>query len=231
MSLHIDTKKSNIAKTVLICGDPLRTKFMAEKYLTNPTLVCKTRLALIYTGLYKEKLVTIATSGMGMPSMGMYAMELYKDFDVEKIIRVGSAGSYYDEIKVRDVILAENAYTASNFAYQLDKGNDCLIEGSRKLNKKIIEQALKDNFNIRIGNIHTSDVYSSEYVDPHVKENFCLAVEMECFALFYLAKKYNRDAACLVTISNNIVSGEELTPIEIEQTFDDAFLLALNSVL
>src|SRR5574344_2672208 len=123
MSVHINTKKDNIAKSVIMPGDPLRTKYIAENYLSNPILVNKTRLCLAYTGYYKEKLVTIMSSGMGMPSMGIYAYELFNDFDVSKIIRVGSCGSYYEEINVRDIILVENAFTLSNFAYQYNKDN------------------------------------------------------------------------------------------------------------
>lgn len=231
MSTHINTKKENIAKTVIMPGDPLRVKYIAEKYLTNPTLVNKTRLSLVYTGLYKDKLVTIATSGMGMPSMAIYAYELFNDFDVSKIIRLGSCGSYYDEIKVRDLILVEKAFTLSNFAYQYDKSDDRLVSSSTSLNKKILETAMEKNMDLRIGNINTSDVFYNEYESPKIKENFCLGVEMETFALLYIAKKLNKEATSILTVSDNLVSKEVLSSEEREKTFDEAITLALDSIL
>ena len=229
MSVHINTNVENIAKTVIMPGDPLRVKYIAEKYLTNPVLVNKTRLSLIYTGLYKDKLVTIATSGMGMPSMGIYAYELFNDFKVEKIIRLGSCGSYYDEIKVRDIILVEKAFTLSNFSYQYDKSNVDLVSSSKNLNKKIIGTAMKKNVELRIGNI--SDLFYNTYENPKIKENFCLGVEMETFALFYIADKLNKEAASILTVSDNLVSKEILSSEEREKTFDEAITLALDSIL
>lgn len=231
MSVHINTNVENIAKTVIMPGDPLRVKYIAEKYLTNPVLVNKTRLSLIYTGLYKDKLVTIAASGMGMPSMGIYAYELFNDFKVEKIIRLGSCGSYYDEIKVRDIILVEKAFTLSNFSYQYDRSNVDLVSSSKNLNRKIIETAMKKNIDLRIGNINTSDLFYNTYENPKIKENFCLGVEMETFALFYMAEKLNKEAASILTVSDNLVSKELLSSEEREKTFDEAITLALDSIL
>lgn len=231
MSVHINTNVENIAKTVIMPGDPLRVKYIAEKYLTNPVLVNKTRLSLIYTGLYKDKLVTIAASGMGMPSMGIYAYELFNDFKVEKIIRLGSCGSYYDEIKVRDIILVEKAFTLSNFSYQYDRSNVDLVSSSKNLNRKIIETAMQKNIDLRIGNINTSDLFYNTYENPKIKENFCLGVEMETFALFYMAEKLNKEAASILTVSDNLVSKELLSSEEREKTFDEAITLALDSIL
>ncbi len=231
MSVHINTNVENIAKTVIMPGDPLRVKYIAEKYLTNPVLVNKTRLSLIYTGLYKDKLVTIATSGMGMPSMGIYSYELFNDFKVEKIIRLGSCGSYYDEIRVRDIILVEKAFTLSNFSYQYDRSNIDLVSSSKTLNKKIIETAMQKNIDLRIGNINTSDLFYNTYENPKIKENFCLGVEMETFALFYMAEKLNKEAASILTVSDNLVSKEVLSSEEREKTFDEAITLALDSIL
>jgi len=231
MSVHINTKKENIAKTVIMPGDPLRVKYIAEKYLTNPVLVNKTRLSLIYTGLYKDKLVTIATSGMGMPSMGIYAYELFNDFDVDRIIRLGSCGSYYDEIKVRDLILVEKAFTLSNFAYQYDKSNTDIVSSSKSLNKKIIAKALDKDIDLRIGNINTSDLFYNKHESPKIKENFCLGVEMETFALFFIADKLNKEAASVLTVSDNLVSKEILSSEDRERTFDEAITLVLDSIL
>lgn len=231
MSVHINTKKENIAKTVIMPGDPLRVKYIAEKYLTNVSLVNKTRLCLAYTGLYKDRLVTVMASGMGMPSMAIYSYELFNEFDVDKIIRVGSCGSYYEEIRPRDIILVEKAFTLSNFAYQYDKENVNIIEGSSNLNKKIIDTAFKKKLDIRIGNINTSDLFYNKYENPKIRENFCLGVEMETFALFYMAKKFSKEASSILTVSDNLVTKEELTSEEREKTFDEAITLALDSIL
>ena len=230
MSVHISTKKENIANIVIMPGDPLRAKYIAEKYLTEPKLVNKTRLALAYTGYYKEKLVTVMASGMGMPSMAIYASELYQEFDVDKIIRLGSCGSYYEEININDVILVEKAYSTSNFAFQLSGYETNLIKGSSFLNQKIIDTAFKQNVDIRIGNVNTTDVFYNEYFDSKIKENFCLAVEMETFALFYVAKKYTKEAASILTVSDNLVTKKELSSEDRENTFNKAILLALESV-
>ncbi len=230
MSVHISAKKEEIAKLVIMPGDPLRAKYIAEKYLVEPKLVSNVRLNLVYTGYYKDKLVTVMSSGMGMPSMGIYATELYNEYDVEKIIRVGSCGSYYEEIKLRDIILVEKAYTTSSFACQLSGIELNLIKGSSFLNQKIIDTAFKKNLEIRIGNINTTDVFYNDFVDSKIKENFCLGVEMETFALFYIAKKYNKEAASILTVSDSLITKEELSSEDRETTFNEAIILALESI-
>lgn len=230
MSTHINTKKENIASRVIMPGDPLRVKYIAEKYLTDAKLVNKVRLNLAYTGYYKDKLVTVMASGMGMPSMGIYASELYSEFDVDKIIRVGSCGSYYEEINLKDVILVEKAYTTSNFAYQLSGASCNLIDSSEKLNQKIIDVASSKSIELKIGNINTTDIFYNDYTDNKIKENYCLAVEMETFALFYLAKKYKKEAASILTVSDNLITKKELSSSERETTFDEAITLALDSI-
>lgn len=230
MSTHINTKKENIASRVIMPGDPLRVKYIAEKYLTDAKLVNEVRLNLAYTGYYKDKLVTVMASGMGMPSMGIYASELYSEFDVDKIIRVGSCGSYYEEINLKDVILVEKAYTTSNFAYQLSGASCNLIDSSEKLNQKIIDVASSKSIELKIGNINTTDIFYNDYTDNKIKENYCLAVEMETFALFYLAKKYKKEAASILTVSDNLITKKELSSSERETTFDEAITLALDSI-
>ncbi len=230
MSIHIGAKSDEVAPLVIMPGDPLRVKYIAEKYLKDAKLINKIRINLGYTGYYNNKQVTILASGMGMPSMGIYANELFREYGVKKIIRVGSCGSYYKEIKIRDIILVEKAYTLSNFAFQ-DRGvNINLISSSTFLNNRVIEEAVRRNINIKIGNINTSDVFYNEIEDDKIKQNYCLGVEMETFALFYIAKKYQKDAASILTVSDNLITKEQMSSDEREQTLDEAIVLALNSI-
>lgn len=231
MSTHISAKKGEIAPLVIMPGDPLRAKYISEKYLTDVTIVNKVRLNLAYTGFYKNTKITVISSGMGMPSMAIYAKELFDLYDVDKIIRVGSCGSYYDEIKVRSLILVEKAFTLSNFAFQYSGLNEEIIKSSSFLNQRIIDNAYKNNQEIRIGNINTSDIFYNNYENPKIKENFCLGVEMETFALLYVASFYKKQATAILTVSDNLVNKEELSSEEREKTFDEAITLALDSII
>lgn len=230
MTPHINAKKEDIASIVIMPGDPLRVKYIAEKYLKDARLVNSVRMNLAYTGYYDDTLITVMSSGMGMGSMGIYAYELFKYYDVRKIIRLGSCGSYFKEINVRDLILAEKAYTNANFAYQDSGSSMQLCKSSPFLNQKIIEYAHNNNIEVKYGNIHTTDVFYNEYDDERIKENYCLAVEMESFALFYIARKLGRDATALLTVSDNLVTKEQLSSKEREQTFDQAIVLVLNTI-
>ena len=233
MSVHINTKKENIAKTVIMPGDPLRVKYIAEKYLTNPVLVNKTRLSLIYTGLYKDKLVTIAASGMGLPSIGIYAYELFNDFDVERIIRLGSCGSYYDEIKLRDLILVENSISESTYALVQSKYKYNKIPSSATLNSIIEKTAEESKLNIIKGDIYCSDVFyeqENDYIDKRNKYNV-LGVEMETFALFNNASVLKKRASCLLTVSDSFCYTEKLTSEQREKSLDKMITLALDSCL
>lgn len=232
MSLHIKTEYDiDIAKLVIMPGDPVRVKFIAENYLTDYKLVNNVRLNLAYTGFYKGVKVTVMASGMGCPSMAIYAKELYDYYKVEKIIRVGSCGSYYDEIDVNSVILVEKSYTLSNFSYQYNGKNVDLINASPFLNQKIIENAYKSNIDLRIGNIETTDVFYKNINNPDVKKNYCLGVEMETFALFYVANIYKKQASSILTVSDNLINNKQLTSEERETSFTNAIILALDSII
>lgn len=230
MTTHIGAEKEDIADIVIMPGDPLRAKYIAENYLKNVKLVSNVRLALIYTGYYNEKRVTVASSGMGMPSMGIYSYELFKEYGVNKIIRVGSCGSYHENIKVKDIILVENAYTLSNFALQYYKEDVKLVGGSKTLNQKIMDSAKNSNLELKMGNIFTSDIFYSTYLDSSIKENYCLGVEMETFALFYIANKLGKEASSILTVTDSIITNEEMAPIDRERKLNDAISLALNSI-
>ena len=230
MTPHISAKKGEIAEIVIMPGDPLRVKYIAEKYLKNASLVNNIRLALAYTGTYEGKEVTVMASGMGMPSIAIYAHELFEFYDVKKIIRVGTCGSYYKEIDLRDVIVVEKAYTESNFAKTYNDDNSNIAKSSVVLSQKIVNAAHDNNLEIKIGTIHTTDAFYNKKVSTSVKENFCLAAEMECFALFYIAKHFDKQAAAILTVSDNLETKEELSSIDREQTFDQAIMLALDSI-
>lgn len=231
MTPHIEAKKEEIKKTVLMPGDPLRAKYIAEKYLENPVLVNKIRNIFAYTGTYKGKDVTVMASGMGMPSIGIYAYELYNSYDVETIIRIGTCGAYSRDIKLYDVFLVNESFTDSNFAYVYDKTNINIARSDTSLNNKIKEKAINLNIDLKEGKVHSSDVfYSKSDTTSLYNTHSCFGAEMESFALLFLAAKLNKKATCLLTISNNIVTHEETTPKEREQAFDDMIVLALESI-
>jgi purine-nucleoside phosphorylase len=230
MTTHINAKKEDIAEIVIMPGDPLRARYIATKYLKDYKKISDVRLILGYTGYYKDKKVTIFSSGMGMPSISIYAYELYNYYDVKSIIRLGSCGSYYEGIKVKDVMLAENAYTLSNFAYQYN-GEDChLIPASKELNEKIKKAAESINIPIRIGNINTSDTFFHKYTDTKIQENYCLGVEMESFGLFYIANALKKEASAILTVSDNLITKDKLSSFERERTFNEAVKIVLESL-
>ena len=231
MTPHNQANKGDIAETVLMPGDPLRAKYIAEKYLTDYKLVNSVRNVYAYTGNYKGKPVTIMASGMGMPSIGIYSYELYSFYDVENIIRVGSAGSYSKDIKLYDVILTTEAYSMSSYA-KVQGYDKNIIEANSYLNEKIKEVANKTNKKIIEGRIHSSDVF---YIDADINDFYnnkkCLCTEMESFALFYNALKLNKKAACLLTISDNLETKEETTSDERQNSFNDMIELALDTAV
>lgn len=231
MTPHIEAKLGDIAKTVLMPGDPLRAKYVAETYLTDCKLVNKVRNILAYTGLYKGKEVTIMASGMGMPSIGIYSYELYKFYNVENIIRIGSAGAYSKDIDLYDVVLTSEAYSMSSFA-KVQGYDSNIISASETLNKKIKEVALKTNKEIKEGRIHSSDVfYANQDINDFYYNKKCLCTEMESFALFYNALKLNKKAACLLTISDNLETKEETTSEQRQNSFNDMIELALDTAI
>lgn len=230
MTPHIEAKKGDIAKIVLMPGDPLRAKFIAETYLSNVKLVNTVRNMFMYTGEYKGKKISVAGSGMGQPSIGIYSFELFKFYDVDSIIRIGSAGSYTKDLNLYDIVLATEAYSDSNtFARLILGSNNHIEKPSDKLNEKIIASAKKLNKHITLGRIHSSDVfYSSRSLDDTIKETEALAVEMESYALFVNAKKLQKKAACLLTISDSLVTKEETSAQERQEAFKEMMEIALN---
>ena len=230
---HISAEKGAFAKTILMPGDPLRAKFIAETFLTDPQLVTSVRNVLGYTGTYKGKPISVMASGMGMPSIGIYSYELFKFYDVENIIRIGSAGSYRDWLNVMDVTLAERAVSSSTFAQVQGGVAEKSIKPSAELNAAIQRKAKELGIDLKMSVVHSSDVF---YSDPSqgtwediAERTGSDCVEMESFALFHNANMLGKRAACLLTISDSFVSHVELTAEERQNSFTEMMKLALET--
>jgi len=233
MTPHIEAKKGEIAKTVLMPGDPLRAKHIAETYLENYRLVNNVRGMFAYTGTYKGKEITVMASGMGMPSIGIYSYELFKFYDVENIIRVGSAGSYVSDLNIYDVVLVDSCYSESSFAKTQNDCEDNILHSNKELNEIIIKTAEETNKKLFIERIHSSDVFYKEnnkYAEL-VEKYGVKAVEMESFALFHNAKVLNKKATCLLTISDSFITNEETTSKQRQTSFNEMITLALDSAI
>lgn len=232
MTPHINALEGEIAKVVIMPGDPLRAKYIAENYLKDYKLVNTVRNIYAYTGYYNDKLVTVMASGMGMPSIGIYSYELYKFYNVEKIIRIGTCGVYTDKVKLFDVILVNNAYSDSSFAKVQNGYNDNIISASKELNNKIKETGKNNNIDLVKGTIYSSDVFYKENDNYEVlrdKYN-CLGVEMESFALFSNAKVLNKEAACLLTVTDHFITKEKASSTDREKSLNKMIELALKSI-
>lgn len=232
---HNEAQTGNIAKTVLMPGDPLRAKFIAEEYLSNVEQFNKVRNMFGYTGEYKGQKVSVMGSGMGMPSIGIYSYELYSQYGVENIIRIGSAGSYSEKAKVYDVILATSAYSESSYAKTQNGYDKDVTYPSEKLNNIIRQSSEELNINLIEGCVHSSDVFYREDKTPYFKklydEKGCICVEMESFALFHNASVLGKNAACILTISDSFVTSQVTTAEERQKSFTDMMEIALNSAI
>lgn len=233
---HISAQVDQIAKTVFMPGDPLRAKKIAETYLDAPAQINQVRGMLGYTGTYKGKPVTVMGSGMGMPSIGIYSHELFSQYGVENIIRLGSSGSYLADLKLYDVVMATSAWTESSYAHTMSGNEDKLVYPSDELNKKLSQSAQQLGLPLRSGVIHSSDVFYREpwqgeeppYWHKIRDEKACLCVEMEAFALFHNAKVLGKNAACLLTISDSLVTWEQTTSEDREKSFVNMMQIALG---
>lgn len=232
MTAHIEASKDKIAKTVIMPGDPLRAKMIAEKYLENYELVNTVRNMYAYTGTYQGKLVTVMGSGMGMPSIGIYSYELFKVYDVDRVIRVGTAGSYTKDLNLYDVLLVNDCYSDSSYAKVQNGTKEDVIQANKTLNEKILTCANQLQIAITVGRVYSSDVFYKENDDFEelYSKYGCLACEMESFALFHNAKILNKEASCLLTISNSFITGEETSSEERENSFLNMIELALSTL-
>ena len=232
-TVHIESNRGDISDVVLMPGDPKRSEYIAKNFLKDYKLVNSVRGMTAYTGYYKDKLVTIFPSGMGNPSMGIYSYELFKDYGVENIIRIGSCGGYSDTLRLNDVILVDGSYSESTYAVALNGSPEKLVYSDKELNL-IIESTSKDNnVNIVKGNIYCSDAFyemAYDYKD-RVREKNVLGIEMETFALFNNAKKFGKKASALLTVSDLFFSEEKLSSLDREKNMNDMIVLALESCL
>lgn len=237
MTPHISSKKEDIAKIVLCPGDPLRAKYIAENFLDNARLVNSVRNMLAYTGTYKGKEITVFSSGMGIPSMGIYCYELYKFFDVESIIRIGSCGGFEENLKIFDTALVETSYSDSNFAKELNNKDCHIIQADNYLNSIIKNTAKELNIECKPANVLCSECFDDYVEDLNFrlsnvpKELNITACEMESFALFYIAKYLNKKAACLLTVVDSYYYKDKISSDAREKSLNDMITLALESAL
>ncbi len=230
---HNEALKEDIAKTVIMPGDPLRAKYIAEKYLSDYKLVNQVRGMYAYTGYYKGKRVTVMAHGMGNPSVGIYTYELFNFYDVEEIIRVGSAGSATEKVGVKSVVLVDNSCSTSAYAFVQNKETRKKLPSNSELNEKIENAAKRLNINLTKADVFCSDAFYNETETPDslFNEYGCVAVEMESFALFHNANISNKKASCILTISDSLVTKEALSSFERQTGFDEMITLALESIL
>lgn len=237
MTPHNEARKEDIADVVLMPGDPLRAKYIAKKYLTDYKLVNSVRGMYAYTGFYKGRRITVMAHGMGMPSIGIYAYELYKIYDVKEIIRIGSCGGYLEEEKLFDIILSTDVYSESNFALTLNNEDCHLVEADESLNDKISKVALEKGVKLFKGTtacLDCFDLYMTdinkflERIPSNIKP---ISAEMEAFALFYIAKMLGKKAACLMSVVDSKFIKEVATPLEREKGLDKMIELALDSII
>ena len=233
MSVHIAAKNGEIADTVLLPGDPKRAKWIAENFLENAVCYTDIRGMLGFTGTYKGKRISVQGTGMGIPSMSIYITELMKDYGVKTLIRVGSAGSYQEDVKIRDIVVALSTSTDSNINNRRFKGASFAPTVNFDLLSKFLKTAEEKNIKIKAGNILTSDEFYND--DPTYFKKWAefgvLAVEMETAALYTLASKYKAKALSILTISDSLVSPEITSSEEREKTFNEMIELALETAI
>jgi len=236
--IHIDCPKEDIADIVIMPGDPLRAKYVADNFLDDARLVTSVRNMFGYTGFYKGRKLTVMGSGMGIPSMGIYAYELYHFYDVENIIRIGSCGNPLDpETNLMDIVIADSSYSKSNFAYQFNRSEGHFVEGFPEVTNKLCQTADKMGIKYRKGTIMTTEVFDfyivdlDRYLETLPKEYNIVAAEMECYALFHTAKHFNKKAGCVATVVDSKFTTESMSIEEREKSLTEMITLALESIL
>ena len=229
---HNHAKLGDIAKTVLMPGDPLRAKWIAETFLEDPKCFNTVRGMLGYTGKYKGVEVSIMGSGMGIPSIGIYSYELFKFYDVENVVRIGSAGAFKPEMNLFDVLLVEHAYSKSTYAKAAFGYTEDVMDPSPELNKILADTADKLGKKYWKGYVHSSDNFYSDFsIDREPAPYDLLAAEMESFGLFANARHLGKKAACILTISDSIVDHKETTPEQRQTGFTEMMEVALNAAI
>jgi purine-nucleoside phosphorylase len=228
---HIDSQAGAFAATVLMPGDPQRAKFIADNFLQDVVQVNNVRGMLGYTGTYNGRAISVMGSGMGMPSIGIYSHELFSSYNVERIIRIGSCGSYTADLNLYDVIIADDAWSESTFASTQGVSEADILEASPALVAELESHAKALQIYYTKGRIHSSDVFYRQNFDDYQTirdQHGCQAVEMEAFALFANAQATNKQAACVLTVSDSLVTHEATTAAEREQAFTNMMKIALE---
>lgn len=227
---HNSAKAGDFAKTVLMPGDPLRAKYIAETYLENPRQVNAVRNMFGYTGTYKGKEISVMGGGMGMPSIGIYSYELFNFYDVDQVIRIGSAGAFQDNIKLMDVVIGMGACTDSNYAYQYGLPGTFAPIADYELLNRAVETAKRRGTNVVVGNVLSSDVFynAMSNVNDLWRDMGVLAVEMEAAALYMNAAKAGKKALCMLTISDHLYTGESLSAEDRQLGFGKMMEIALE---
>lgn len=227
---HNSAKAGDFAKTVLMPGDPLRAKYIAETYLENPRQVNAVRNMFGYTGTYKGKEISVMGGGMGMPSIGIYSYELFNFYDVDQVIRIGSAGAFQDNIKLMDVVIGMGACTDSNYAYQYGLPGTFAPIADYELLNRAVETAKRQGTNVVVGNVLSSDVFynAMSNVNDLWRDMGVLAVEMEAAALYMNAAKAGKKALCMLTISDHLYTGGSLSAEDRQLGFGKMMEIALE---
>ncbi|HKL99245.1 MAG TPA: purine-nucleoside phosphorylase [Mobilitalea sp.] len=227
---HNEAKTGEIAKTVLMPGDPLRAKFIADNYLEDVVCFNKVRNMFGYTGTYNGKRVSVMGGGMGMPSIGIYSYELFNFYDIDSIIRIGSAGGIAEDIKLRDIVIGMGASTNSNFAVQYQLPGTYAPIADFSLLRKAVESAERMNIKTVVGNILSSDTFYDDNKETNSlwRKMNVLAVEMEAAALYMNAARAGKKALCILTISDHVFTGESLSAEDRQNTFHDMMEIALD---
>ena len=232
MSVHISAKLGEIAETVLLPGDPLRAKYIAETFLENAQIYNEVRNMFGYTGTYKGKPISVQGTGMGVPSISIYVNELINSYDVKHLIRVGTAGAIQKDVKVRDVILAMSASTDSQMNRLTFGGIDYAPTANFDLLLKAYQAGMAKGLQVKVGNVFTADHFYNDNSDLEKWAKYqILAIEMETAALYTLAAKFGRQALSVLTISDHIITGEETTAEERQTTFNDMIEVALEAAI
>ncbi|WP_134685782.1 purine-nucleoside phosphorylase [Brevibacillus migulae] len=233
MSVHIGAKENEIADKILLPGDPLRAKFIAENFLENAVCYNEVRGMLGFTGTYKGERVSVQGTGMGIPSISIYVTELIQSYGVKNLIRVGTCGAFHEDIKVRDVIIAMTASTDSNVNKLRFNGIDYAPTANFDLLKKAHEIAVAEKMSVHVGNVFTSDTF---YTDDQSMTNLLgqygtLAVEMETAALYTIAARYKAKALSILTVSDHLLTGELTSSEERQTTFNQMIRVALDTII
>ena len=232
MSIHINAKKGDIADTILLPGDPLRAKYIAETFLEDVTQYNEVRNMFGYTGTYKGKRISVQGTGMGVPSISIYINELMQEYDVQKLIRVGTCGAIQKDVKVRDVIIAQSATTNSPINRTFFNGVDYAPTADFDLLLKAYNAGLEKGLQLKVGNVFTEDFFYNEHAEHEKLAQYgVLAVEMETAALYTLAAKFGRQALSVLTVSDHILTGEVTTAEERQTTFNDMIVVALDAAI